>query len=405
MKKLAFLIILLLFSCGALYSSAESGAEFLKFETGARTMGMGGAFTGVADDINSIWWNPAGLGSLEFKEFTLMHNEAGEEIRHEFTSFVLPLSRLRGTLGGSLNYFSVGDIQGYDAGGVRTETLDAGSFGVNLAYGLNYLSPLYLGIKGGYIYEKLAGYDAYAFTVDSGILWDTPAEGLRLGLNFMNMGTGLKFVEEISPLPFNVKAGLSYSFKLYGVSAIAAADGNFPAYGKDYYSLGTELHFFDLVFLRAGYKTQDDVSSGIRLGAGLKNKNLLLDYAWLPRGDFNDSHRISLSLKLGRKFNETGIEAQIRNKFNRGVKLYNAGKIFEAYRIFRDLLLVAPRHEGVREYISRIELSVETVETASLIREAAREGKKYFNNDDLVRARSRFETILKLDPDNKTAQE
>lgn len=37
---------------------------------GARSMGMGGAFTAIADDINAVYWNPAGLQQLKGCELT-----------------------------------------------------------------------------------------------------------------------------------------------------------------------------------------------------------------------------------------------------------------------------------------------------------------------------------------------
>ena len=37
---------------------------------GTRPLGMGGAFIAVADDGNTITWNPAGLPRLRRKEFT-----------------------------------------------------------------------------------------------------------------------------------------------------------------------------------------------------------------------------------------------------------------------------------------------------------------------------------------------
>lgn len=44
-----------------------SSASAQTFETaGARALGMGGAFVGVADDVTAIWWNPAGLASGGF---------------------------------------------------------------------------------------------------------------------------------------------------------------------------------------------------------------------------------------------------------------------------------------------------------------------------------------------------
>ena len=49
-KKSAIVFLLLAFTC-------QSAFAFY----GARPMGMGGAFTAVADDANAPYWNPAGL--------------------------------------------------------------------------------------------------------------------------------------------------------------------------------------------------------------------------------------------------------------------------------------------------------------------------------------------------------
>jgi long-chain fatty acid transport protein len=44
-----------------LVPAMASGAGFALFEHGNRAMGMGGAFTAVADDPSAMYWNPAGL--------------------------------------------------------------------------------------------------------------------------------------------------------------------------------------------------------------------------------------------------------------------------------------------------------------------------------------------------------
>jgi hypothetical protein len=43
-----------------------SGADFLLIGSGARSEGMGGAFTAVADDVNALTFNPAGLALLKY---------------------------------------------------------------------------------------------------------------------------------------------------------------------------------------------------------------------------------------------------------------------------------------------------------------------------------------------------
>jgi hypothetical protein len=46
-----------------------SGADFLKIDSGARSQGMGGAFTAVADDVNALTWNPAGIAFLKTRKW------------------------------------------------------------------------------------------------------------------------------------------------------------------------------------------------------------------------------------------------------------------------------------------------------------------------------------------------
>jgi hypothetical protein len=41
--------------------SSATGFTFMRIGVGARPVGMGGAYTAVADDANALFWNPAGL--------------------------------------------------------------------------------------------------------------------------------------------------------------------------------------------------------------------------------------------------------------------------------------------------------------------------------------------------------
>ena len=56
-------------------SSAQFVDDALRFATpgvavGARSLGMGGAYTGVANDYSALFWNPAGLAQMEYGEFS-----------------------------------------------------------------------------------------------------------------------------------------------------------------------------------------------------------------------------------------------------------------------------------------------------------------------------------------------
>lgn len=400
---IVFILAALLFAAPDAYSAGTTGANFLRFGTGARPMGMGGAYAAIGGDINSAWWNPAGLALMEYNEIILMHNEAGEGIRHEFFTFGAPVHKLRGAIAASVTYFSVSDIQGYDAGGMATEELTAYDVEAAAAYGRRIFNDLSLGTRIKLIQEKLDDETALTYAADAGCLWNTFLDGLSLGCSLQNMGPGLEFIEEPSRLPLNFKAGIAYEFLLFGNSSILAFDSNSPVDGRMYLSAGAECRFFNLIALRAGYVSNDDLDNGLRVGGGVRGGDLMIDYAWMPRGYFTDSHRFSLNVRFGRKYRESEIEKNINIHFERGKKYFYDGNLLKAYREFKDILLVAPRHKGAQDFIGRIELNVESAEVSKEIDSTMAQGSRLFDEGDLTAARASFETVLALDPGNTEA--
>jgi len=97
------------------------------FGVGARAMGMGGAFTGVADDFTALHWNPAGLSHIRRMEAfgALSHEKVNKETVYfgntdsTFTSntrpnsfgIVFPIPTYRGGLAFA---FGVNRIQSFD---------------------------------------------------------------------------------------------------------------------------------------------------------------------------------------------------------------------------------------------------------------------------------------------------
>ena len=60
---------------------------------GTRPLGMGGAFIAVADDANTITWNPAGLPALRRTEFTTTYADLYNlGITQSYIGFVRPFS-------------------------------------------------------------------------------------------------------------------------------------------------------------------------------------------------------------------------------------------------------------------------------------------------------------------------
>jgi len=66
--------------------------EFLRVGVGARALGMGSAFAGLADDGTAAYWNPAGLATLDKHELQAMHAEQfGSIVQYDYLSYSAPL--------------------------------------------------------------------------------------------------------------------------------------------------------------------------------------------------------------------------------------------------------------------------------------------------------------------------
>src|SRR5258706_10649277 len=146
-----------------------SGAAFLKIGPGARPAGMGEAFTGVADDIHAIFYNPAGLATLKHPELTAMHMQWFQSINYEFAAFAYP-TETHGTWGFALSNLHTDNIDR------RTEDTDTAinQFSASdNAYWLSYAYPitsrLSVGGNAKYIRQTLDSTSASAYAVDGGL--------------------------------------------------------------------------------------------------------------------------------------------------------------------------------------------------------------------------------------------
>lgn len=115
--------------------TGTTAAQVLKFNVGPRAIGMGGAYTSVANDILSTYWNPSGTADIKSNEAFFNHTDMYLDIKHDYAAFATNLSDF-GTVGAFVSVLSMGEMQ------VRTvsqpegtgEYFDAGA----LVIGLNY---------------------------------------------------------------------------------------------------------------------------------------------------------------------------------------------------------------------------------------------------------------------------
>ncbi len=326
------LIPILCWSQGRKYSN-----EFLSIGVDARAFGMGNAVVANQSDVNSVYWNPAGLVNVYDKQFAAMHAEYFEGIAmYDYLAAAFPL-RNNSTIGFSVYRFGVDDIlnttelidnQGnidYD----RISTFSTSDYAGVISYAGSFFGdPRFsLGVNAKLIYRHVGKFaKGFGFGFDVGIRYETdddfyfgvmgrdltttfnvwsvnedelqqlevegevlnsaPEESLELTLPKLKAGVGKKF--EIGE-NFTALSEIDLEFRfgerpdLISTTALSFSP-----------SMGVEFGYQDIVFLRGGlnnmqYETDFERRRKLtiqpNIGVGVRFNGFSIDYALTDIGD------------------------------------------------------------------------------------------------------------------------
>src|SRR3989339_564389 len=173
------------------YAGAGStSADFLNLGIGARAIAMGGAFTGLADDVSAEYWNPAGLSRLTGKQVLTMYDVLFEGMSHVYLGFGSKL--IDGSaVGLQVNYFNTGNMPISDSAGNESGSFTAGDLGISVSYARNLNKSLSFGGNVKVINENLApGLSGSGYGADIGALYEY-TDSMHLGFTIQNLGTGI----------------------------------------------------------------------------------------------------------------------------------------------------------------------------------------------------------------------
>ena len=77
-------------SAGEFSKVGVAGAQFVKIPVGARANGMG-AYAAVANDLTSIYWNPAGLAEVKYMAGNFSYSSWFSDFQQSFAAMSLPI--------------------------------------------------------------------------------------------------------------------------------------------------------------------------------------------------------------------------------------------------------------------------------------------------------------------------
>jgi hypothetical protein len=241
------------------------GAQFLSIEQGARALGMGGAFSAVADDANGLWWNPAGIARSEFSEVTLTHTAYLDSVATEYVGYVRPVPQARGVLGASLTYLNVPGVEGTDATGAPTGNLKTNGIAGALSYGMTLSPNLTAGATAKYVSQTLGPTSGSGFAADIGAQYRAADYGAAVVVQ--NLGPSFKVGGSSDPLPRDIRGGLFFKPRS---QFLVSFDEEKPYNADAVAHVGGEYLIAQGIRLRAGYQqTPNAPGAGLTFGIGL----------------------------------------------------------------------------------------------------------------------------------------
>jgi hypothetical protein len=337
---------LLIFFAAAGIIAAQSkvgstAAPFLNIGIGPRAIAMGGSFVATANDVTSLYWNPAGASRTEFSSALFAHSRWFADITYNWAGAMIATDGM-GTLGLSFMYLDYGELE------VTTlrepdgtgELFTPKDMAIGLTYAFNLTDRFSIGGTAKYVNQKIWNTSADAFAVDLGVLFLSDLYGMRIGATISNFGTDMQldgkdlYIQtDINqqiygnndqilarlntdgfPLPLIFRAGIAFDpVNVENHKLTLGLDWSHPNDNDESFNAGAEYVFMNIIALRGGYKaftlsSEDNFrlansEEGLTLGFGLNydfapGLGLFIDYAYQDFGKLTYTQQFSMGIRF-----------------------------------------------------------------------------------------------------------
>ncbi len=314
-------------SAGEFLKVGAAGSQFLKIGIGARANGMAGAYTSVANDLTSLYWNPAGVADVKGMNGEFHYTQWFAGFTHSFAAVSMPISE-QFTASAHLVSFSSDKIPittiAQPEGTGAHYTVNDVVAGISIS---GYLTDQFsFGVTGKMVSNAFSSLNSSGMAFDIGTLYDTEIQGIKLGFAIFNLGSEMeyegqdlkttkKYIDELKAAPWDVtflanpytmplifRAGISSEvINMEEHKLIVAGDFVTLSDTPEQFAIGAEYTWNDLVSFRGGYRFGQDqlgFSGGIGfsyLTGGVKGQ---IDYSITPTADIGLVNRISIAVGL-----------------------------------------------------------------------------------------------------------
>jgi len=326
------------------YRRGTTTANFLEIGFGGRGGAMGDALVASTNDIESAYWNPAGLSLMDQSEVAFSMQPWIVDINTNFAAAGIVVPRV-GTLALSFYQMDYGReaVTTLDMQEGTGENFSAADMAFSLSFSRRLAQWFAFGASVKYVNSSIWHTSAGAAAVDLGTLVNTNffsptgkrQDGLTIGMSISNYGTrmqydGMDLLQPIDPdpdqegeystvegqyktqgweLPLIFRIGIALHPIATPTSRLTLeVDALHPNNNSESLNVGAEYAYtlpsFGSFFLRAGYKAlfMEHSEYGPSFGCGVKwrvkNTAMKLDYAYRDIGLLGSVNVYSLAFSF-----------------------------------------------------------------------------------------------------------
>ncbi|MDZ4744521.1 MAG: PorV/PorQ family protein [bacterium] len=338
---LAVAIMGLMASTTSFGQAGGAAVPFLLISPDARASGMGDVGTAIADDVNAVFWNPAGLGFQNSRQIALSFSkwlpQFNADLFYSYGTYGQYIEAIDGTIAGTMIFMNLGEFTRTAPDGTALGKFRSNEFALGVSYGTHVAEDLCAGIQIKYIQSNLAPAGpgqagagvGISGAFDLGFLWKPDKltlfgqnfdNVLGLGINLQNVGPKVTYLNESDPLPTTLRIGVAFKlvedeFNDLLISADFAkllvrrdALGSDPipvsfvtSWGRGGLETGVGLEYVydQIVALRGGYFTEPQAAGNrqyFTLGAGVKYELFKLDFSYILT--IEENHPLANTLRF-----------------------------------------------------------------------------------------------------------
>ncbi len=254
MKRITVLTIIILALCGSVFGLQPSA--FVDIGGGARPSALGDAFVAVADDANSVFYNPAGMATSKYNDVAFMYGNVKSLVPY---NYIAGIYNFEGQRAAGFGLIVSGDA-------LEDEKTFILSYDEKLDWLLRVVKNMYIGVNlklqaAGFGSDTTGGPDrmqgnAFGAGFDLGLLWHVNEQvqvGAMIKNAFSDVRWNTQFTDYEEGVPLTSDFGVSYRIPFFLISSDIT--------DLDMLHIGVEKNIFTYIDLRVGYTQTLDVAS------------------------------------------------------------------------------------------------------------------------------------------------